>query len=83
VLPFESVYKKIIIVYIIKNFESYMDMKKAGMVIQIHTNDILKVTYQRIINFDVGWAGETYVKSSTQYSFFILFFFISLFFFLY
>jgi len=29
VLPFESVYKKIIIVYIIKNFESYLDLKKV------------------------------------------------------
>jgi hypothetical protein len=29
VLPFESIYKKVIIVYIIKNFESYLDMKKV------------------------------------------------------
>jgi len=29
VLPFESVYKKIIIVYIIKNFESYLDINKV------------------------------------------------------
>jgi hypothetical protein len=36
----------------------------VGMVIQIHTNEILKVIYQRIINFDMGWAGETYVFDS-------------------
>jgi hypothetical protein len=29
VLPFESIYKKIIILYIIKNFESYMDINKV------------------------------------------------------
>jgi hypothetical protein len=29
VLPYESIYKKNIIVFIIKNFESYLDMKKV------------------------------------------------------